>query len=184
MAFTFLAARGVAVGATQIEPNFLDAARQMEAAAAAAGVKLLLPRDVLVSASPDAPVDARVVPLTAGCCSAEQPCVPAGAFGMDIGPAAAEEFAAAISTCKTVLWNGPMGRFEVPAFAAGTAHLMRALADAHAAGAVVVAAGGDSVAALNGAGLAERVTYVSTGGGASLQLLEGRSMPGLEALLD
>lgn len=184
MAFTFLAARGVAVGATQIEPDFVDAAREMEAAAAAAGVRLLLPCDVVVSASPDEPKDMRTVPLRPGCCTAAKPCLPPDAFGMDIGPEASAQFAAAVSECRTLLWNGPMGRFEVPAFGAGTTALMHALAAAHGRGAVTVAAGGDSVAALNAAGLRDACTHVSTGGGASLQLLEGKSMPGLEALLE
>ena len=184
MAYTFLAARGVAVGATQIEADFVDAARDMEAAAAAAGVRLLLPCDVLVSSAAEGPRDTRVVPLKPGCCSAAAPCLPPGSFGMDIGPAAAAEFAAVVAECKTVLWNGPMGRFEVPAFCAGTRALMDAMVAAHGRGAVTVAAGGDSVAALNAAGLHDNFTHVSTGGGASLQLLEGKSMPGLEALLD
>lgn len=183
MAFTFLAARGVAVGATQIEPDFVDAAREMEAAAAAAGVRLLLPADVVVSSSADAPRELRTIALRPGCCTADAPCLPPGAFGMDIGPEAAREFSAAIAGCKTVLWNGPMGKFEVPAFGEGTQNVMRALAEAHARGAVTVAAGGDSVSALNAAGLHDEMTHVSTGGGASLQLLEGHSMPGLEALL-
>jgi len=183
MAFTFLASRGVAVGATQIEADYLDAARGIEAAAASKGVRLLLPCDVLTSASPDEPVDVRVTPLTSNCCTADSPCLPAGSFGMDIGPETADSFASAIAGCRTLLWNGPMGRFEVPAFGRGTDRIMHALADAHAAGAVVVAAGGDSVSALNAAGLAQRVTHVSTGGGASLQLLEGKAMPGLQLLI-
>ena len=184
MAFTFLAARGIAVGATQIEADFVEDARKMEAAAAAAGVKLLLPADVVVSASADEPRELRTLALRPGCCTAEAPCLPPGVFGMDIGPEAAHEFSSAIEACRTVFWNGPMGRFEVPAFAEGTAQVMRALAEAHRSGTVTVAAGGDSVAALNAAGLHAAVTHVSTGGGASLQLLEGHSMPGLEALLD
>ena len=184
MAFTFLAARGIEVGATQVEHDYLSRAHDMEAAAERAGVQLLLPCDVLVSSSPDAPVDERVVALRQGCCTKAAPCLPPGSLGMDIGPETAKEFAAAAARCKTLLWNGPMGRFEVPAFGAGTAALMRALADAHAAGAVTVAAGGDSVSALNAAGMHDAMTHVSTGGGASLQLLEGQSMPGLEALVD
>jgi phosphoglycerate kinase len=184
MAFTFLAARGVNVGATQVEHDFLPAARDMLAAAQAAGVTLLLPVDVVVSSSLDEPVDVRIVPLRAGCCTPAAPCLPAGTFGLDIGPAAAAEFGDAVKRCRTVLWNGPMGKFEVPAFSAGTDALLAALAAAHGEGAVTVAAGGDSVAALNQKGLSGAMTHVSTGGGASLQLLEGKSMPGLEALLD
>jgi phosphoglycerate kinase len=139
---------------------------------------------VVVSASPDEPRELRTVALRAGCCTTEAPCLPQGLFGMDIGPEAAHEFSCAIEACKTVLWNGPMGKFEVPAFGEGTQQIMRALAEAHhVGGATTVAAGGDSVSALNAAGLHGAMTHVSTGGGASLQLLEGESMPGLEALL-
>jgi len=184
MAFTFLAAAGVALGATQIEPDMLDEARAMTAAAADAGVQLLLPADVLCSDSLDREVNGRVVRLQPGCCSAAAPCLPPGAYGVDIGPEASSQFEEAVLRCATLLWNGPMGRFEVPSFARGTRRVLAALARAHdERGAAVVAAGGDSVAALNAAGLAGSFTHVSTGGGASLQLLEGRSMPGLEALL-
>ena len=183
MAFTFLAARGVRVGATQIEADWVSAAREMEEAADAAGVRLLLPMDVLVSSSLDAPINTQVVKLSRGCCTDEQPCIPAGAFGVDIGPDSCRLFADAIAGCASILWNGPMGRFEVPQFAEGTQALVAAMAGAHAKGAVTVVAGGDSVAALGGAKGAEKVSFVSTCGGASLQLLEGKSMPGLEALL-
>ena len=183
MAFTFLAARGVAVGATQVETERLEDARAMQACADAAGVRILLPQDVLCSSSLQAPVATRVVRLSATCCSDAAPCLPADAFGVDIGPEAAAQFEEAVAGCATLLWNGPMGKFEVPEFAEGTRRVMRALARAHERGAVVVAAGGDSVAALNDAGLAASFTHVSTGGGASLQLLEGSSMPGLEALV-
>lgn len=184
MAFTFLAARGVAVGATQVETERLQDARAMQAAADAAGVRLLLPADVLCSSSLQAPLDTRVVRLAADCCSDAAPCVPTDAFGVDIGPETASQFEEAIAGCATLLWNGPMGKFEVPAFAEGTRRVMHALARAHdERGAVVVAAGGDSVAALNETALAGSFTHVSTGGGASLQLLEGCSMPGLQALV-
>lgn len=184
MAFTFLAAQGVPVGATLVETERLDDARAMKAAADAAGVRLLLPCDVLTSTSLEGAEASRVVPLAPGCCSPDAPCIPPGAHGVDIGPAAAAQFAGAIAGCATLLWNGPMGKFEVEGFSHGTRAVMRALAAAHERGAVVVAAGGDSVAALNGAGLGGCCTHVSTGGGASLALLEGLRMPGLEALLD
>lgn len=192
MAFTFLAARGVAVGGTSIETAWLPQCREMEAAAAAAGVRLLLPVDALVSASLDFPADPFTVPLVLGCCSDEAPCVPEGSFGVDIGPKSRSTFADAVLKCGTILWNGPMGRYEVSAFAAGTNAMVDTVAEAHAAGAVVVVAGGDSVAALNAAKSRQaaaggappvEVTHVSTGGGASLQLLEGKGMPGLQALL-
>lgn len=184
MAFTFLAARGVAVGRSHVEPDFMEAARAVEAAAAAAGVRLLLPMDVVVSQSTEAAAELRTVPLTRHCCSAEAPCVPPHAFGLDIGPATSAAFAAELAACRTILWNGPMGKFEVEAFAQGTRALVAALAAAHAAGATVVAAGGDSLGALHAAGKGACVSHASTGGGAALQLLEGRGMPGLEALLD
>lgn len=183
MAFTFLAARGVAVGATQVEGAWLERCREMEAAAVAAGVKLLLPCDALVSRSLDAPVDCHVVPLTVGCCTADRPCVPADAFGVDIGPETSAQFSIALASCATILWNGPMGKYEVPAFSAGTNAMVGAAVAARAAGGVVVVAGGDSVAALAAAGRTAAVTHVSTGGGASLRLLEGLDMPGLSALL-
>lgn len=183
MAFTFLAARGVAVGQTAIEPTWLEKCREMEAAAHAAGVQLLLPCDALVSHSLDGPVDARIVPLTVGCCSTDAPCVPTGWFGVDVGPQTREEFSRALSACGTILWNGPMGKYEVPAFAEGTLAMVRTVVAATAAGAVTIVAGGDSVAALNATGNSAAVSHVSTGGGASLQLLEGKAMPGLSALL-
>lgn len=183
MAFTFLAARGVAVGATQVEAGSLEAARAASDQAARGGARLLLPCDVLVSDSPGAALNERVVPLTPDCCSPAVPCLPAGAFGVDVGPASRHAFAAHIAAARTVLWNGPVGKFEVPAFGGGTAAMARALAAAFASGATAVAAGGDTLAALHAAGAAGGVTHASTGGGASLQLLEGQSMPGLEALL-
>lgn len=195
MAFTFLAARGVAVGATQVEAAWLDRCREMEAAAQAAGVNLLLPTDCLVSADLETSADLFTAPLTVACCTSDAPCVPEGHFGVDIGPKSRRAFAEALGKCGTILWNGPMGKYEVPEFAAGTAAMVEAVAEANAAGAVVVVAGGDSVAALNAAKAkwgahpanagrpAVEVTHVSTGGGASLQLLEGKGMPGLQALL-
>jgi len=184
MAFTFLAARGVAVGRTHVELGLLEAARAVEAAAAAAGVRLLLPVDVVVSQSPEAAEALHTVPLTQQCCSAEAPCLPPHAFGLDVGPATSAAFAEALAGCRTILWNGPMGKVEVAPFNKGTQALLAALAAAHAAGATVVAAGGDSLGALHAAGLGACVSHASTGGGAALQLLEGRGMPGLEALLD
>jgi phosphoglycerate kinase len=111
------------------------------------------------------------------------PCT-AGFYGVDIGPASAEAFARAVSGSSTVFWNGPMGKFEVPDFSAGTVAVARAMAAAGAAGAVTVVGGGDSVAAVNQLGLAGSMSHISTGGGASLELVEGRGMPGLRALVE
>ncbi|KAF8068321.1 pgk [Scenedesmus sp. PABB004] len=184
MAFTFLAAEGVAVGATQVEGEWLQACRDMRGAAAARGVRLLLPRDAVVARSLDDDRGCCTVPLTRGCCSADAPCVPAGCHGLDIGPASAAAFAEALVGCRTVFWNGPMGRFEVPGFAAGTAALARAVGAATEAGATTVIGGGDSVAALNQLRPRPAVSFVSTGGGASLELIQGRLLPGLRALAD
>jgi len=176
MALTFLAATGVQMDACQVESDSLAAARDVLASAAARNVRLLLPTDLVLSSSADG-ADARVLKLDAGAA------VPSGAMALDIGPQTSAAFAEAIAGCATVLWNGPMGRFEVPAFGRGTTAVVDALAKAHGEGAVVVAAGGDSLAALRAGGGEACVSHASTGGGASLQLLEGKSMPGLEALL-
>lgn len=182
MAFTFLAARGVSVGATQIEPEWVGPAREMVETAAARGVQLVLPCDVIVSGSADEPQDVRTIPLTSTCCSPEAPCLPPGTLGLDIGPAACAAFSEALAGAQTVLWNGPMGRYEVPEFSAGTSHMIEFMVAATARGVTTVVGGGDSLAALTRAGAASKVGFASTGGGASLELLEGARMPGLRAL--
>ncbi|KAF5830330.1 phosphoglycerate kinase [Dunaliella salina] len=182
MAFTFLAAKGVCVGATQVEEAWLQPALEMLAAAEARGVKLLLPCDVLVSNSLEAPQKEHIVELGVNCCVPEAPCVPAGQFGVDIGPSSNALFTKALAQCGTIFWNGPMGKFEVPAFALGTQAVARAVADATKSGAVTVVGGGDSVAAISQMGLASHVSHISTGGGASLEFVEGKGMPGLRAL--
>ncbi|GBF99580.1 phosphoglycerate kinase [Raphidocelis subcapitata] len=182
MAYTFLAALGVSVGRTQIEQEWLEPARKMVDAAKARGVKLLLPTDVLVSESLDAPVATRIVPLTRSCCTPEAPCIPPGSFGVDIGPATAAAYAEALEACETLFWNGPMGRFEVPEFGGGTNALIAAVTAATKRGAATCIGGGDSLAAFAHAGPGAAVGFASTGGGASLELLEGAAMPGLRAL--
>ena len=184
MAFTFLAAQGICVGETQVEGPWLYPALEMIEYARQRGVQLLLPRDVVVSASLDGAQDVRTVDLAPGCCTADAPCIPAGFYGVDIGPASAAAFAAAVSSSSTVFWNGPMGRFEVPDFSGGTVAVARAMAAAGAAGATTVVGGGDSVAAVNQLGLGGSMSHISTGGGASLELVEGRGMPGLRALVE
>ncbi|KAI8468557.1 MAG: phosphoglycerate kinase [Monoraphidium minutum] len=183
MAFTFLAGQGVSVGATQIEEDWVEPAREMVAAAAARGVQLLLPSDVLVSASLDAPESVRIVPLTATCCTAAAPCIPPGCFGADVGPASSAAYRKALSSCATLLWNGPMGRYEVPEFAAATAAMAETISDATRRGAATCIGGGDTLAAFHRLAPGGAVGFASTGGGASLELLEGRPMPGLRALL-
>ena len=170
MAYTLLAARGGAVGASLVEPGLLDTARRLLQRAARSGVRLELPCDH---------VAARAVAAAAERTTTTGPDIPEGLIGVDLGPRTRAAFTAHLATARTVLWNGPLGVFEVEPFAAGT--LAVALAVADCPGTTVVG-GGDSVAALNAAGVAGRITHVSTGGGAALELLEGRVLPGVAAL--
>jgi phosphoglycerate kinase len=176
MAYTFVLARGGAVGSSLTEPDRVGEARAILERAAAAGTELLLPVDA-VAADRFAPDSAtQVVPVDA---------VPEGWMGLDIGPESVERFRAAILSSKTVLWNGPMGVFEMPAFAEGTRAVAEALVEAtQTGGAFTLVGGGDSVAAINQMGYAEQVGYVSTGGGAMLEYLEGTVLPGIAAIQD
>lgn len=170
MAYTFLKAQGGEIGASLLEKDSLPLASELLAEAARRGVRFELPRDVVVTADPSGGAVSRVVEATA---------IPDGEAGVDIGPRTASDFAAIICGAGTVLWNGPMGIFEVPAFAAGS----RAVAEAMAtSGAVTVVGGGDTAAAVEEFGLADRMTHISTGGGASLEFLEGRELPGIAVL--
>jgi phosphoglycerate kinase len=172
MANTFLKAQGHEVGRSLVEPDKLDVAADLLRAAAQAGVEVVLPVDAVVVDRLEAEAPRRVVPIDA---------VPPDLLIADIGPATVERFAQALADARTVLWNGPMGVFEVPPFAAGT----RALAEiVGRLNAVTVIGGGDTVAAVEQAGCADRMTHISTGGGATLELLEGRVLPGVAALLD
>ena len=168
MAYTFLASRGEAVGASRVEPDRLEDARRVARHAAAAGRRLLLPEDHRVAErlAPDAP--SRVVRA-----------IPDGWLGVDIGPATAQRYAAEARRARTIFWNGPMGVFEMEPFAAGTRALAVALAES---GATTVVGGGDSLAAVNQLGLGPRMTHLSTGGGASLEFIQGRTLPGVAAL--
>jgi phosphoglycerate kinase len=171
MAFTFLCAQGYAVGRSLLEANLVDTARRLLAEARARGVELWLPIDTVIADSPDAR-EGQVV---------ESHAIPADRMGLDIGPATVRRFAAALRDSRTIVWNGPMGVFERPPFAAGTLGLARAVADASA---LSVIGGGDTVAAVQAAGVADRMGYLSTGGGAFLEYLEGRTLPGVAALDD
>eukprot|EP00878_Enallax_costatus_P015074 GHUV01015784.1.p1 GENE.GHUV01015784.1~~GHUV01015784.1.p1 ORF type:complete len:434 (+),score=93.64 GHUV01015784.1:211-1512(+) len=184
MAFTFLAAEGVAVGRTQIEEEWLQPCRQMRQLALERGVQLLLPQDVVVARSLDDDHGCCTVPLTQDCCSSTAPCVPEGCFGLDIGPKTAAAFIAAMKSCRTLFWNGPMGRFEVPGFAQGTAAIAAAMGDATENGVTTVIGGGDSVAAVNALQPRPRISFISTGGGASLELIRGDLLPGLRSLAE
>jgi phosphoglycerate kinase len=170
MAFTFLAAEGVNVGASRVEEDQVGTVGDLVEAARARGIEVLLPVDVVVAAEFDEAATATTAAVGA---------IPSGEMGLDIGPKTAERYAAAIGDAGSVFWNGPMGVFEWDAFAGGTRRVATAMAEA--AGFTVVG-GGDSAAAIRQFGLDDRVDHVSTGGGASLELLEGKDLPGVAAL--
>jgi phosphoglycerate kinase len=172
MANTFLKAQGHDVGRSLLETNKVQVAADLMQRAKAAGAEILLPIDAVVTDRLEAEAPRQVVGVDA---------VPADQLIADVGPRSVELFGHALAGAKTILWNGPLGVFEVPPFAAGT----RALAEiVGRSGAVTVIGGGDTVAAVEQAGCADRMTHISTGGGASLELLEGRVLPGVAALLD
>jgi len=170
MAYTFLRAQGKPVGRSRVEEDRIALAAETLRRAAARGVRVVLPGDHLAAERAEAGAAARVV-------SADE--FPDGLLGVDIGPATTDAFRGEIAAARTVLWNGPMGIFEIEAFSRGTIAIARALAESSA---TTVVGGGDSVAALRRAGALDAVTHVSTGGGASLEFLEGRELPGLSAL--
>lgn len=171
MAYTFFRAEGVATGNSLVEPDRMDDAKQIRENA---GEKLHLPVDSVVAAKLEAGAASEVV----------EGDIPDGKAGYDIGPKTIAAFNEVIATAKTIVWNGPMGVFETPPFDAGTMAMARAIADATAAGAVSVIGGGDSAAAVDAAGLDEQMTHVSTGGGASLEFLEGKPFKAIEVLDD
>jgi phosphoglycerate kinase len=173
MIFTFYKARGLAVGKSLVEEDKLELAKELEAKAKAKGVQLLLPTDVVLADNfaPDA--NSQIVAIDA---------IPDGWMGLDIGPDSIKAFEAALADCKTVIWNGPMGVFEFDKFAAGTDAIAHTLAGLTATGTTTIIGGGDSVAAVEKVGVAEKMSHISTGGGASLELLEGKVLPGVAAL--
>jgi phosphoglycerate kinase len=172
MAYTFLKAQGQEIGKSLLEADKIDLAKQTLADAKAHNVRFLLPVDHVVADKLEA--GARVQVIREG-----EP-IPADMMALDIGPQTVENFTNEISTARTIVWNGPMGVFEIEAFAKGTRKVAQAVADNGAA--VSIVGGGDSVAAVKGAGVAEHITHISTGGGASLEFLEGKKLPGVEAL--
>ncbi len=171
MANTFLAAQGYALGKSLVEQDKVDLAKQLLLQAEQAGIKIHLPVDAVIAGSLD-DAAGRVVEVKA---------VPEDQMMLDIGPETARRFAEVVKTSGMVVWNGPMGVFEKPAFAAGTVSVARALAQAEA---ISIIGGGDSAAAIEQAGLAAQITHISTGGGASLEFLEGKQLPGVAALTD
>jgi 3-phosphoglycerate kinase len=170
MAYTFLAADGVAVGSSRVEEDRLELARELLARASRAGVELLLPVDHVCGKEFDEATERRVVAHRE---------IPEGWMGLDIGPATVETYRAKIAAARTLIWNGPMGVFEWKAFADGTMAIAKACVES---GALSIVGGGDSAAAAQKSGLAGRFDHISTGGGASLELLEGKQLPGLAAL--
>jgi phosphoglycerate kinase len=172
MAFSFLAAAGGEVGRSLIEPEQYDRVREAVANAEARGVLIQLPEDVVAAAEPS--LDAKRETVRVGE-------IPRGLMGLDIGPRTVEEFARTVADAKTVFWNGPMGMFELEPFSAGTRGVARAVAGASA---YTVVGGGDSLAALRQFELLDRIDHLSTGGGASLEFLEGRELPGVAVLME
>ena len=172
MANTFFAAQGFSMGSSMVEAEKLDLARELLAEAEKMGVNLLLPVDVVAASAFDAHASQQIVKPETG--------IPQGWMALDIGPVARQQFAAAIAEAATVIWNGPMGVFEFDAFARGTDAVATALAQSRA---FAVVGGGDSAAALEKLGKADTVNHISTGGGASLEFLEGKDLPGITILL-
>ena len=176
MAYTFLAAKGYGVGNSLLDEEKIDYCREMMAKAEANGVKLLLPVDTTVAAGFPDPIDA---PVDTKCVAADA--IPADMEGLDIGDETMALYAEAAKTAKTVVWNGPMGVFENPTLAKGTIAVAKALAESDA---ITIVGGGDSAAACEQLGFASQITHISTGGGASLEFLEGLELPGIACLLD
>lgn len=175
MANTFLLAKGLNVGDSLVEPDSVPVAQQLMARAEERGARLLLPVDVVIADAFSADAQRQVVDVSD---------IPAGWRVLDIGPKTIEQYSAEIRAARTVIWNGPMGVFELEPFAVGTRAIAQAMAEAAANGAITIVGGGDSVAAVEQAGLADKMSHMSTGGGASLELLEGRVLPGVAALQD
>ena len=176
MAYTFLKAQGLEVGKSLVDDEKIDYCKEMMAKAEKLGKNLYLPIDTTVADGFPNPIDAEIeVSVVAA------NAIPADKEGLDIGPATCEKFAEAVKTAKTVVWNGPMGVFEIPILAKGTIAVAQALADTDA---TTIIGGGDSAAAVNQLGFADKMTHISTGGGASLEFLEGKDLPGVVAAND
>jgi phosphoglycerate kinase len=173
MAYTFLKAQGFGIGKSLVEEDKIDLAKRILAGSKQKNFKFLLPVDNVIAPEFKADAPAKVVDSNA---------MPTDQMGLDIGPKTVEAYKAEIAKAKTIVWNGPMGVFEMPAFAKGTLEIAKAVAAATDAGATSIIGGGDSVAAVHQSGLAKHISHISTGGGASLEYLGGRKLPGVEAL--
>ena len=173
MAYTFLKAQGLPIGKSLVEEDKLDLAKKILAEVKEKNFKFLLPVDHVIAPEFKAEAPSKVVDAAA---------TPADQMGLDIGPKTIEAYKAEIAKAKTIVWNGPMGVFEMPAFAKGTLEIAKAVAAATTAGAISIIGGGDSVAAVQQSGVAKQISHISTGGGASLEYLGGRKLPGVEAL--
>ena len=171
MAYTFYKAQGHAIGNSLVENELVDTAKEILANAEAKGVKFLLPVDNLAADKFDNDANIEVVGLD----------IPEGQMALDVGPETVKAYAAEIASAKTVVWNGPMGCFEMPNFAKGTFGVCQAVADSNSTS---IIGGGDSVAAVNQSGLADKMSHISTGGGASLEFLEGKVLPGIAAVTE
>ena len=171
MAYTFLKAQGAPVGKSLVEEDKVELARQLLQEAKTHKMKLLLPVDHVVASKID--VNAIVQSVSQ---------IPANLMALDIGPKTIEAFTKEVACARTIVWNGPMGVFEVAPFAKGTFKIAHAVAEN--VGATSIVGGGDSVSAVHAAGVADKITHISTGGGASLEFLEGKTLPGVEALTD
>ena len=176
MAYTFLAAKGYSVGTSLLDETKIDYCKDMLAKAEEKGVQILLPVDVTITKAFPDPIDAEI---EVSVCDADK--IPADMMSLDIGPKTAELYADAVKSAKTVVWNGPMGVFENPILAKGTIAVAKSLAETDA---VTIIGGGDSAAAVNTLGFGAKMTHISTGGGASLEFLEGKALPGIEAVND
>lgn len=174
MAYTFLKSQGLPVGNSLVENDKLDLARELLEEARQRKFRLLLPVDHVVAESPNSTVT-RITDIAQ---------TPDGWMGLDVGPKTLEEYRKEIATARTIVWNGPLGMFEKPAFSRGTLDMARAVAAATKSGATTIVGGGDSVAAVEQAGVASEISHISTGGGASLEFLAGEKLPGVEALTD
>ncbi|MCX6897811.1 MAG: phosphoglycerate kinase [Verrucomicrobia bacterium] len=186
MAYTFLKAQGVAVGSSLVEEDKLGIAKETLAKVQATGVKFLLPTDHVIAQKVETPVSGAKKPKIEfkNPQQSADATIEVGYCGVDIGPKTIERYRAEIARAKTIVWNGPMGIFEVPEYATGTFEVAKAVAAATQAGAKSIIGGGDSVKAVKKAKVGDKVTFISTGGGASLEFLEGRELPGVAALTD